>query len=539
MDSNTPRVSRLRSISPVWIVPIVAACIALFLLYQSWRDQGPVVSISFEQAEGIESGRTSIRYKDVVVGSVENVRVSQDLSRVIVTAELAREFSQYLSSDTKFWIVSPKVSLAGVSGLGTLFSGVYIEMDVGDTTTQKPARANFKGLEEPPRILSNAAGKNVTLISQSLGSLGLGSPVYYKKIPVGEITGYRLDAERGVVEINVFVNAPFDTLVGDDTRFWNVSGVGFDLNADGINVEVESFNALIAGGVAFQNFNNIDNVTLKKDTYYLSPDYESISQADFANGQKFWLKFEGQSVRGLAVDSPVEYAGIQVGRVTHIRLKREDNTPFVSVSIELYPTRFGFDDSATAQVFTPFIDNLLNRGFRAQLKNGSLITGSLIIDLVKTQETGENFLANASRMIPTTSSSVEKITQQIASISSKLDGIPISDISQNLNTSLSEFSQLMAQLNKGRFAESASATANTVSQASRKLDALLQQASNSIDSVQSLMQTMEYSIAPDSALYYELLKSLKSMGESADSIRTLTDELNRHPQSLILGKEAR
>ncbi len=226
-----------KQISIVWLIPIVAILIGGWLAYKGLSEKGPMVTITFESAEGLEAGKTQVKYKDVNIGEVASIRFSEDLSRVLVTAELVKEATPFLTENTQFWVVRPRVTASGVSGLGTLFSGAYIGMDPGK---EGNSARRFEGLEIPPVVTTGMPGRNFLLQANSLGSLDFGAPVYYRQIQVGQVIGYQLDASGRSLSIKIFVNAPHDKLVRNNTRFWNASGLDLKLDADGIKLNTQS-----------------------------------------------------------------------------------------------------------------------------------------------------------------------------------------------------------------------------------------------------------------------------------------------------------
>lgn len=537
LDSRAPQVHKIKTLSPVWLVPIVALLIALSLAYQSWREKGPTIDISFSKAEGIEPKRTKIRYKDVDVGTVESVRVSKDLTNVIVSAELAPEFSDHLSSNTQFWVVSPRISLSGVSGLNTLLSGVYIEMDLGE---KGKSQYRFNGLSEAPRVRSDTKGESYTLFTRELRSLDVGSPVYHRQIKVGEVTSYRLAPGDEDIELSLFVEAPYDQLVTERSRFWSVSGVEVELGADGINAHVESLNALIAGGIAFDSppASADDSGERRIETFYLLPNKKAVLEGGFITRYRYAMNFVNQSVRGLRVGAPVEHYGIKVGEVLSISFKSvEKAQALIQVVVDLQPERVAHVGLLERPVFESHLSEMINNGLRAQLKTGSLLTGGLIIDLVNTNDTKEQLTqGDTYTLIPTIPGEIDQFTKQLASIAHKIDRFPIERIGNDLAGSLNQLNSLLAQLNNDNFSSKVTNTLANIETASSDLNKVVGSAVTSLEQLEKTLNTMEESIAPDSELYYELLETLKSVGESADSVRQFTDELNRHPQSLILGK---
>ncbi|MGH1487584.1 MAG: intermembrane transport protein PqiB [Cellvibrionaceae bacterium] len=527
---------KAESISPVWLVPIIALIIALSLAYKSWQDQGPVVEIYFNKAEGIEPKRTKIRYKNVDIGTVERVRVSDDLSSIIVIAELAQEFSSYLSENTKFWVVSPRISLSGVSGLSTLVSGVYIEIDPGQAGTSK---FSFQGLDEPPRVRSDSLGGSYTLFAKELGSLDVGSPVYFKHIKVGQVTSYALSPGNQDIEISLFIEAPYDQLVTEHSRFWNVSGLEAGLDANGFHLELESLNAFIAGGVAFDSPYVSDSLeTSTISTFFLLPNRKAVMDGAYVTSYPFAMNFINQSTRGLQPGSPVEYFGVQIGEVRKVAFASVTPEEAVTrVIIDIQPERMAHKQALEQKVFEENINGMIVGGLRAQLKSGSLLTGGLYIDLVATTDKNQALLReNNLAYIPTIPSDADDITKRIASIAAKIDQMPLANIGNDLSDSLSQLNGLLNELNNADFSKKVGSTVANIEKASTQFEAVTLSAMTSIQQLEQTLKTMEQSIAPDSQLYFELLNTLKSVNESAESVRQFTDELNRYPQSLILGK---
>jgi paraquat-inducible protein B len=241
--------SRLR-VSVVWLVPLVAALVGLGLLLRAYVQAGPEITISFKNAEGLEAGKTEVKYKDVAIGRVREIELSSDHTQVLVRVELKKTNADLAVRDTRFWVVRPRADLGGVSGLGTLLSGAYIGMDVGRL---KETTREFEGLELPPRVTNDQQGGRYLLRADNLGSLNIGSPVYYRRIPVGSVVGFDLEDRGQGVVVEVFVEAPYNHFVTQDTRFWNASGVDLSVDASGVKVNTQSLLTLVAGGVAFQS----------------------------------------------------------------------------------------------------------------------------------------------------------------------------------------------------------------------------------------------------------------------------------------------
>ena len=329
-----------RQISIVWLVPVVAILIGGWLAYKGLSEKGPTITISFESAEGLEAGKTKVKYKDVELGQVESVRFNADLSRVLVTAELVKETQPFLTENTRFWVVRPRVTGSGVSGLGTLFSGAYIGMDPGKEG--EPAR-RFKGLEIPPIVTTGKPGRDFLLRATTLGSLDVGAPVYYRQIQVGQVISYELEEKGKSLKIKIFVDAPHHELVKKNTRFWNASGFDLKLDAGGLSLNTESLVSIMMGGVAFDTPASLEAGGPAGDdqVFRLYETRESIFERTYTEKNYYVLHFEG-SIRGLSVGAPVEIRGIKIGQVADIKPEWDPKalSPRITVLIETEPQRW-------------------------------------------------------------------------------------------------------------------------------------------------------------------------------------------------------
>ena len=254
--TTLPSVPQSRGLSPkrtrlsvVWIIPIVAAAIGVWVAVTRILSEGPEITITFASAEGLEAGKTKISYKGVDVGTVTRIRLSEDHMRVIANAQMAPKTEDFLSDDTQFWVVRPRISGATVSGLGTLISGSYIGMEIGNS---KVSKREFIALETPPIVSEGVPGRFFVLKTTSLGSLDIGTPLFFRHLQVGQIASYNLDKSGRNFTIRVFVKAPYDQYVNPNTRFWQASGIDLQLSASGLTVRTESLLSILIGGVAFE-----------------------------------------------------------------------------------------------------------------------------------------------------------------------------------------------------------------------------------------------------------------------------------------------
>ena len=316
---RTPNSNYRRRLSIVWLVPLVAAAIGALLVYKTFTEKGPQITITFDTAEGLEAGKTKIKYKNVELGVLETINLSQDLSHVILIAQLRKQAEDFLSENTHFWVERARVAAGKVSGVETLLSGAYIGIDPG-----KPGKKTlqFKGLETPPIVTANLPGRHFVLQAPQLGSLDIGGPLYFRQIKVGQIVSFNLDDDGEAVTIKVFIHAPHHQRVFKNTRFWNASGLDFVVDAKGIRMNTESLLTLLIGGIAFDTPTDLEErvVAAENEAFKLYADFESIFEKTYTRKINLLLHFDG-SVRGLAVGAPVEFRGIRLGKVLDVKLE--------------------------------------------------------------------------------------------------------------------------------------------------------------------------------------------------------------------------
>jgi len=527
-----------RQISIVWIVPIAAILIGGWLAYKGLSEKGPEVTISFESAEGLEAGKTKVKYKDVELGKVKNIRFNEDLSRVLVTAELAKEAAPYLTENTRFWVVRPRVTASGVSGLGTLFSGAYIGMDPGK---EGKAERNFKGLEIPPVVTTDIPGREFLLKATTLGSLDIGSPVYYRQIQVGQVIGYNLDEQGQALAIKIFINAPHDKLVHKDTRFWNASGFDLRIDAGGLKLNTESLVSIMMGGIAFDTFTSLETGGPANEGYEfrLYATRESIFERTYTEKKYFILHFN-ESIRGLTAGAPVEFRGIKIGQVVDIKpeFDRKTLSPRITVLIQTEPQRWGETDETVIEPKQQ-LQKLVDRGLRAQLKTGSLLTGQLFVDLDFHPDAprAEVKFDGAFPEMPTIPAPLQIITARVNELLSKLESVPIEQIGKDLGDTLQNVKRLSESRQLLEAVQSLNETLQHARQLMQNLDSTVAPAIGStLDQAQKTLVSVEGTLGKDAPLQNEMRRALKELAEAARGIRILTDYLERNPDALIFGK---
>ena len=527
-------------VSLVWLIPIVALVIGVWLAAKTYAERGPTVTIEFRTASGLEAGTTKVKFKDVDIGQVTSIDVSPDLKSVIVTAELKHGSEQFLTEKTRFWVERPRVTASGVSGLETLLSGSFIAID---PVRDGKAVFEFKGLEEPPLFTTSEAGTRFLLRSPTLGSLNVGAPVYYRQIQVGQVAGFALDEDGEAVGIDVFVFAPHDRLVSTSTRFWNASGIDFSLTAAGVKVDTESLMSVLIGGVAFDTPDTIDAPGQPPSADHVFPLYASRDNAHektYLHKERYLLFFEG-SVRGLTVGAPVMLRGIAIGKVLDIQLQLsvEDLQFHIPVLIEVEPERIAVRGDRGALEETGMIRQLVAKGLRAQLKTGSLITGQLYVELDFYPDALYAVLAREGdyEVLPTISGSLEALTNKVTAILDRLDAFPFDRIGKDLTDTLAGASEIVnsAALKQG-IVELEKSLAEIRALAEQLNTGIAPELAETLRQTTATLQGVRRMIEEGSPMSVELRRSLNEVSGAARSLKVLTDYLERHPEALLRGK---
>jgi paraquat-inducible protein B len=520
-----------RSISMVWLIPLIAAIIGGWIAVKTQLDRGPTITITFKTAEGIEAGKTRIKYNDVNIGEVKKVNLSDDNSHVIVTAELLKESKKLLVDDTRFWVVRARVAGGQVSGLSTLLSGSYIGVDIGKSV--KP-RHHFKGLEVQPIVTGGYQGRQFILHAEELGSLDIGAPVFFRRIQVGSVTAYTLDKTGKGVTIKIYVHAPYEQYVTNSTRFWNASGVDVDLNAEGLKVRTEGLAALVIGGIAFKapphateglKQAEVDSSFILHPTYaeaMKKPNYEVVHLISYFN----------QSVRGLSPGAPLQFLGVTVGEVKAVDLeldaKQKDFR--AAVDMEFYPERFwarvrSGSRPANMKEAQALWSALAARGLRAQLKTGSLVTGQAYVALDFFPDAKKVATIDISKQpveLPTVPGTIEDLQASLVKIMKKLDSLPLEQIGNDLRQALISLDKTLKTTN------------GAIENIDRKVTPELV---TTLESATKALATADKALAAGSPLQEDARETMREVSRAAAAVRGLADYLERHPESLIRGKQ--
>ncbi|MGF6923604.1 intermembrane transport protein PqiB [Paraburkholderia sp. 40] len=507
--------------SLVWVIPLIAALIGIALVIRSVTERGPVITISFISAEGLEPGKTKVKYKDVDVGAVKTITLSPDLSHVLVQVQLTKEGGKFAVKDSRFWVVRPRVGASGVSGLTTLLSGPYIGADAGRSSDSE---SNFVGLETPPPITGDQKGHQYTLHGDSLGSIDIGSPIFYRRVQVGQVVGFSLDKSGTGVTMQVFVSAPFDQYVGTNTRWWHASGVDLRLDSSGFKLNTQSLATVIVGGLSFQSppGQNMGPQAPNNQTFHLGSDEADAMREPDGVPLRVVMNFN-QSLRGLSIGAPIDFRGIVLGQVTNIGIDYDPKTQSFTmpVTMNLYPDRLGkrFRESSP-QPGTLAGENLLQElvrhGLRGQLRTGNLITSQLYValDIFPKAPPAKVDVTTDPLELPTIPNTLDELQLQVADIAKKLDKVPFDQIGANLNTALKNADQLFSRLDKE----------------------VVPQARDTLTAAKQTFSSAQATLQQDSPMQSDVHQALQELTRTLQSLNALSDYLERHPESLLRGK---
>lgn len=519
----------LRSISNIWLVPIVAVLIGAWMMYQHVSSLGPLITIEFETAEGIEAGKTKIKTRHVDIGEVESISLNNTSDGVIVTARMAPDAAKLLVADTVFYLVSPKITHAGVSGLSTILSGVHIEMDAG--ILDKP-QEHYTALYDPPVTDRSTPGLHITLNSNDQFAYAKGDPIIYKGLTVGQFEDIYFNFDERVVYYNAFIKAPYHQLITSNTRFWDVSGLQIDLNADGLSVNTGNIQTLLTNGVTFGVPDGMpvgDRIS-KREYFDIYPDYEAADNERYKETVEYVVEVSN-TIRGLQVGAPVEYRGVLVGHVLSTNILEPDSKELfdedlkIPVLIGMQPGRVGLpDDSNGAEVMDAQNRLWIQQGMKAQLKTGNLLTGSQFIELqhYPDEQAGEISYYNGIPTIPTTVNEFAQITDKAERFLENLNSIPMDQLSDNTNVLLQELAQ----------------TARELQQTSQSIDAFINgrdQQAIAVKLNQALhniaLMTRDFSAGSKS--YEQLNQSLKTLNGVMFELQPVLNQLKNRPNSLL------
>jgi paraquat-inducible protein B len=543
---------RTRRFSAIWLLPIAAVAIGAWLAWDTLSKQGPTITITFETAEGLQAGQSQLKYRDIVLGTVKTLTLSPDHSHVVASISTTRQAESLLTEDTQFWVVKPRLFAGNISGLSTLVSGSYVGMLPGNANAAH--KRDFAGREDPPVMVSNVPGRNFLLRANRLGSVTLGSPVFFRDLTVGEVLGWDIGDMAESATIHVFVRAPYDKYVLEQTRFWDASGLSVKLGANGVEVQLESLRALVLGGIAFDTMTQAAQKTEASPEGHVFPLFASKDAAQAASySRKVPLigYFPG-SVRGLAAGADVTLRGLKVGQVTDVRLTYDPvkDAIVAPVRFEVEPERFAGIGQQIAKDVATGVDMLVARGMRATLQSGNILTGQMLValEMVPDAPPAKVTTEDGAFVIPTTTSGgFSGLEASANELLRKVNSIPFDSLGRNLDKTAAGLDDLVNGPQLKEVMATLNVTLTSVRDTVRSLDAGLTPAMKKMPDIAAGLQkamtdanrlilSLQSGYGDNTQFNRDLDRLLIQLNDATRSIRSLADLLVRHPESLLKGR---
>jgi paraquat-inducible protein B len=538
-------------ISWIWAIPVITALIGGWLAWDTLSNRGPLITITFQNAEGLQAGQSHVRHKDVDMGVVEKVALSPDQQHVRVTIRMNRDAERLLTDRAQFWVVKPRFFAGSLTGLDTLLSGSYIELLPGKPGGEP--KTEFTGLEDPPVLQSDVPGRTFLVHAVRIGSINLGSPVFYRDLTVGEVLGWDIADMADSVTLHVFVRAPYDQYVHDGSRFWNASGATVSLGPNGVQLQLESVRALILGGIAFDTPQEARSTPVSKDdhSFRLYTDRDDADHAAYTERIEM-ISYFTDSAAGLAPGSWVTLNGLPVGRVASVDLRYDKTLDKVVVAVmfDVEPQRVEQFHMPQGADLVSALRLFVRRGLRASLESSSLLTGQKSIALIMEPDAPPAELGREGDMfvMPTVSGGgLGDLATTASGLLAKLNAIPFDQIGKNLNATLEGTSQIANNQQLRQAITSLNTTLlsvqDLVHQASNGLQPALQRlpqiATGLDDAVRranKLLGSVDNGYGGDSKFNRDTDQLMLQLTDTARSLRVLADLLARHPEALIRGR---
>jgi len=501
-QANVATVTHIKRWSPVWLVPLVALAIGLWMVFAHYSSQGPVIELRFKSADGIKPDKTTVRTKSVEIGEVLGMRLADNAQSVIVSVRVHKESEHLLHKDSKFWIVRPRVSLLGVTGLGTLLSGAYIEMEPG---SKGSGRRRFKGLDAPPETPSGTPGLHLILESDSSKNLHAGTPVMFGGMNAGKIEDVDFDPKTRRIRYSAFIQDPYDRLITDNTRFWFNSGIAANISADGLRLEFATLETIAEGGISFgvpEGQPLGSPITKEHPPFMVYANEDAIYERIYRNALEYIILAE-KSVRGLQQGAPVEYRGVKIGEVLRTDIEYSDEAILllepssrIPILIKIEPARLGYTDTdADTEIAAVRLKELIRSGLHGEIKTTNFVTGAKIVDiqhLSRRSAAPESFAGYP--VIPTAEGQVDQLLVLLENTAKKVNDLPLQEVTDDTRATLAKAQEML-----DRYEELAGA----------------------------------YSVGSEP--HQELVQNLKSLERTLAEITPLIRDVRQQPNRLIVG----
>ncbi len=516
------KTSAKKGISAVWLLPFIACLIGLGMVYEHWKNQGIEVTIEFENAEGLEANKTRVKFRNVDIGIVKEIKFTEQGNSIQAIANINRNMQDFLQSDTQFWVVRPRVGSSGISGIGTLLSGAYIQLEPGKSEYYSQ---QFRGLDSPPIASPTTAGLKLTLLSAGNKSLNIGNPVIYRGFEVGAVESVNFDVESRQVSYGIFIQAPYDGLITSNTHFWNSGGFNLKADAQGVELDVASIESFLAGGIQFDVPEDLPlgNKVKESRSFELYASKSSISDARRYEYLEYIILVE-DSVGGLLKGAPVEYRGIRIGRVHlpylgfHQTNQIDPDETRIPVLIHVEPRRITRNGGYNVDWFDQQFQEWLKTGLAASLVTSSYITGNLKVSLDMSNSMSKELEYFGDYVvIPTSQSGFASILSKTDALLTKLNDLPLESLLNQTEKTLISADSLF---------EGGQDTLLSTQALLIAFDDTLKEAQSALKGIQA-----------DSPLYKKLQDNLEELQSNLELLEPLIRDVKQNPNILIFGDE--
>lgn len=528
----------------IWIIPIIALLITGWMLFKYQADQGHTIYIKMANADGITAGKTEVKVRSVKVGLVKELELDLAQNGVLARVKIENKYGDLLSEDAKFWVVKPRIDQSGISGMNTLLSGAYIELEPG----QSKSLAYLFTLQEEPALISNdIEGKRFKLTANSAEVLDVGTSIYFRGYKIGQVESSRFTVDNLSMQYGIFIFSPYDKLITNNTIFWVSSGVDFSLNASGVQFSTGSLSKLIKGGISvdYPPEQQPNEVALANKNYALHKNYSQALEKRFDDYDYYIVQFE-QSIRGLHSGAPVEYRGMRIGTVEQAPAQIEkngepiyfeQNNTQVPVLVKIEYGRIYKNEQLAKQYWQQNIDKWITSGLRASLKSGNLLTGAVYIDL--------DFYSNASDkdivsktdvypVLPSISSGFTALSEQMTALVNKLNKLPFEQTTNTLNSTLTAYQSLAEELKVMVHELNNNETADKVANNLTQLETTLTQLTSSLKQFETTLSGYQQG----SGVVDQLTNTLQELENLSNTLKPISKGLNEQPSMLIFDKKS-
>ena len=545
-----PEVSKGKKFTAIWIIPVTALVLGAWMVAYTYMTEGPEIRIHFKTASGLAAGKTVVKFRDVEMGTVEDVVLGENLEGITAIIKMKREALPLLNDETRFWVVTAHIGGGGISGLDTILSGAYIQIAPGSSNTEA---LEFTGLEEPPLTPVDAPGIRLILLSERAASVGPGDPVLFHGFEVGRVESLTFDPEKKQLRHVIFIDAPYHELVNSSVRFWDLSGISLSASAAGFKVEAGSLKSILQGGVTFATPPDFGvGVPVENNTEFrLFPNYDDILESPYGYRAYYVVSF-GQSIKGLLPKAPVEYRGIRIGEVKSVLLKElvdkgmrvnaEPRGVPIPVLIYIEPGRFALPDTKESlELMSKTFEKGVRNGLRATLQTGNLLTGAQVVALdyfddAPAAELGE---FEGYVTIPTVVTGLSGLQEKISRLLDKVNQLPIENTLGSINLAVTELNSSLKALRVVLENDNLRAIPAELQSTLEALRTILEDDGirEIPGEIKSTLAAARFQLQGESTEAYQLGRTLKEVESAARALREFLNLMEQKPESLIRGKK--